>query len=105
MTYKDRKEYFKNYYKLNKKKMNKNGKISNMLGRKKMDNVKRSKGCKICNIKDPSVLQFHHRNPKTKLFSIGNAHQKKWIIILKEMKKCDILCSNCHLKMHWGKIK
>jgi hypothetical protein len=48
-------------------------------------------------------LQFHHRNPREKDFTISNACSWGWSIerILKEMEKCDVLCANCHAKRHW----
>ncbi len=46
-------------------------------------------------------LDFHHRNREDKSFMLG----KKRIIylsdeILNEIKKCDIICKNCHIKHH-----
>lgn len=46
-------------------------------------------------------LEFHHRDPKEKLFSISEAGlQKKWEEIVDEAKKCDLLCKNCHGEDH-----
>jgi hypothetical protein len=69
-----------------------------------VDRYKLMKGCGHCNYKKiPSVLHFHHVNPKNKLFSIGdklgrNKHLSytRWKIIKEEIKKCIILCANCH---------
>lgn len=58
-------------------------------------------GCKLCGESHPSCLVFHHRNPHKKEDNIADLkHSRKKII--DESKKCDILCSNCHLKLHWG---
>ena len=68
------------------------------------DRYKLRKGCNYCNYKKiPSVLHFHHINPKNKLFTIGdklgrNKHLSYtlWKIIKEEIRKCIILCANCH---------
>ena len=59
--------------------------------------------CKECpltyNGKNGGLFQFHHRNPKLKKIGL-NLHSIlniKWSSILKELKKCNLLCGNCHL--------
>lgn len=58
--------------------------------------------CSKCPENHPATLDFHHRDPKQKDFTISGTGtsigRKK---LLKEIKKCDILCSNCHRKWHW----
>jgi hypothetical protein len=69
-----------------------------------VDRYKLMKGCNYCNYKKiPSALQFHHINPKNKLFTIGdrlgkNKHSSyvRWREIKNEIKKCLVLCANCH---------
>lgn len=59
--------------------------------------------CEKCNESHISCLEFHHIDPKQKDFEISYAlkhHMKKEEIEL-ELKKCIILCSNCHKKLHW----
>jgi hypothetical protein len=62
---------------------------------------KASKGCSQCGIKDASCLDFHHIDPKAKNFNIGN---KASVISLaklqKEVAKCDVICRNCHSRLH-----
>ena len=60
--------------------------------------LKKTLHCQQCG--ETSCLEFHHRDPKTKSFSIAHFinHSKK--LILEEIKKCDILCANCHRKIH-----
>ncbi len=58
--------------------------------------------CSICGEDHPSCLDFHHRDPSKKEFSMGRLLRKSnKEDAMKEIKKCDILCSNCHRKMHW----
>jgi hypothetical protein len=51
------------------------------------------------------IFEFHHRNPKTKLFNITvrTVINYKRALVEKELKKCDLLCSNCHSKEHAAK--
>jgi len=53
------------------------------------------------------VLEFHHRNPKTKKRSISEMfHNGDSLKTLeKEIKKCDVLCANCHKKEHASPVR
>lgn len=43
------------------------------------------------------ALQFDHRNPEEKLTEIAKlVMQRRLQIALEEIKKCDLLCANCH---------
>jgi hypothetical protein len=59
--------------------------------------------CKICGESHPACLQFHHRDRAGKSFNIGDMARrptsKKRLI--NEIAKCDVLCVNCHAKLHW----
>ena len=55
--------------------------------------------CIDCGETDPIVLQFHHIDNKK--YTIAHIMStKSWNIIEKEIKKCIVLCANCHLKRH-----
>lgn len=60
--------------------------------------------CMKCGEDHPACIQFHHREPKLKRFSIGVAVGSGLAIatILEEIEKCDVLCANCHMKWHYG---
>lgn len=47
-----------------------------------------------------AAFQFHHKNPKEKDFVIGNVANKSWDSIIGELKKCVLLCANCHAIRH-----
>lgn len=55
-------------------------------------------GCVDCGESDPVVLDFDHRNPDTKLFTIcdGVSYGYAWSRIQAEASKCDVRCANCH---------
>jgi hypothetical protein len=58
--------------------------------------------CEICPESDPVCLDFHHRDAKTKDFTIATLKQNGWSIdkVLREIKKCMVVCANCHRKLH-----
>lgn len=46
------------------------------------------------------ALDAHHIDHTTKSFTISGAHSRSWNIILEELDKCVLLCSNCHQEHH-----
>lgn len=59
--------------------------------------------CSKCPETHPACLCFHHRNPAIKVMKIQQALANKmpWDKLRKEIAKCDVLCANCHAKLHW----
>lgn len=59
--------------------------------------------CKQCGEDHPATLDLHHRNPEEKEAGFAKMIRDKWskVRIDAELKKCDILCANCHRKLHW----
>lgn len=63
--------------------------------------------CSRCPESHPATLDFHHRDQGDKLIEISRIVKLKgWCPdrILEEMRKCEVLCSNCHRKSHWDPI-
>ncbi|AGR47851.1 putative HNH endonuclease [Sinorhizobium phage phiM7] len=61
--------------------------------------------CQICSYdKSNNVLEFHHLDPSQKDFSFGKARASpvSWSTTVNELKKCILLCSNCHREVHAG---
>ena len=59
--------------------------------------------CVVCGYKKfMCSLDIHHIDPKKKLYAINKmAHSAHSIpFIKKEIKKCKVLCGNCHRKVH-----
>ena len=50
------------------------------------------------------ALSFHHIDPKKKDPSFRSIRGWKWSRALKEVKKCKLLCNNCHAAVHAGLI-
>lgn len=60
-------------------------------------------GCLKCGYnKNFAALQFHHRDPSNKLFTLDSRKlsNTSWESILIEWSKCDLLCANCHSEEH-----
>jgi hypothetical protein len=60
-------------------------------------NQQKDKPCMDCKMKYPYyVMQFDHRDPKHKKFTIGSDSRTALQPLLDEIAKCDVVCANCH---------
>lgn len=59
--------------------------------------AQKDKPCADCGVKyPPYVMQFDHVRGK-KSFTIGSVYYKKTMAqIIAEIKKCEVVCANCH---------
>lgn len=99
-------EILKNWYAKNRKhQLDKNMNRKRLL-RKQYNNYKQQLQCSCCPEKEPCCLEFHHKDGKQKDFNlaIAAAYGYSWDRILEEIEKCIVVCSNCHKKIHKGKI-
>ena len=63
--------------------------------------------CSVCDYnKVQSALQFHHKNPEDKKekIAVWAGYDKHKDSIEEELKKCILVCSNCHTGIHSGEI-
>jgi len=56
--------------------------------------------CRQCKIKDTDVLTFHHTDRDNKYDNLSSLWHREWSIIETELDKCELLCANCHMKIH-----
>lgn len=59
--------------------------------------------CSICGYnKNYAALEFHHVNPGDKNFQLDSRHLSNTSkeLLLEEVKKCILVCSNCHKEVH-----
>lgn len=65
--------------------------------------LKSSLKCEVCGETFIYCLEFHHPDFKAKEMNISNMAHRGWSKerILKEIKKCIVLCANCHRKEHY----
>lgn len=71
-------------------------------------NYKKDKCCKICGWKEhPEILQFHHKDKAKKEFNVSSSHLRfiLWDKVVEEIKKCILLCPNCHFYLHYKERK
>lgn len=69
--------------------------------RLKINEYKEKIGCNQCGFNKCGVaLDFHHKNRSTKVANIGYLVNRKWETIQMEIDKCEVLCGNCHRKLH-----
>ena len=49
------------------------------------------------------ALEFHHINPSEKSFAIssGVGLNRPYNLLVEEIKKCELICSNCHKEQHY----
>ena len=104
MPFKDpeyRRVYRRKWYKNNKK-----SEIAHVQRRKKdikrwLWEHKKSLKCSICSESHPAIIDFHHKEGKkekgvSQMLVDGYSIDR----IKQELAKCDILCANCHRKVH-----
>lgn len=82
-----------------------NNKTWTELRRKKrewLDQYKQERGCMLCAESHIACLDFHHRDPSEKKFNLSVGIARASMDRLQaEVAKCDLICANCHRKLHW----
>ncbi len=67
--------------------------------------IKKDNKCSNCMETDPACLIFHHIDPSKKRASIHKLYKYGLGAVKKEIKKCKLLCANCHMKFHYYEAK
>ena len=69
-----------------------------------LKDLKKTFKCKECGENKFYMLDLHHRDPGEKEQAIGEIVGRGWgrDKILKEISKCDVLCSNHHRELHYN---
>jgi hypothetical protein len=65
-------------------------------------NELKSVPCSVCgNQYHPVLMDLHHLDESQKKFSPSNGvHKYGWDALREEVKKCIVVCSNCHRLIH-----
>lgn len=96
------KDCTKKWRRENKKLLYSNMKKSYDKKRKSFVEYKKGLKCQQCGENHSACLVFHHRNPDKKEFNIAHVVCSSSLEnIKKEIVKCDVLCANCHRKLHY----
>ena len=62
---------------------------------------KETLSCEVCGENNPHTLDFHHREGEIKLDTLNNMKKTgAFGRMQEEIKKCSVLCANCHRKHH-----
>jgi|SRR5579864_247237 len=60
-------------------------------------NEAKNKPCMDCGVRYASwIMQFDHRDPTQKRFTISSSTSRSFVDLQIEMDKCDVVCANCH---------
>lgn len=67
------------------------------------NNYKSSCKCFFCGQSFPQCLDFHHLDPSTKTYTVGEMARNGCSIkkIQTEIDKCIVVCSNDHRRLHY----
>jgi hypothetical protein len=99
-------EYNKGWYQRHRERLLEKRRQHNEELRKWLRRYKSKLRCVICGENHPAILQFHHRDKANKSFTIADVVRRATSLkqITNEIKKCDVLCVNCHAKRHWREM-
>jgi hypothetical protein len=110
MPYKDlkvrkekHKEYSRKHYEKTKEATKMRTAKQSRTGKEKWDAFKSTLHCARCSENHIATLDFHHINPEDKEYAVSNlVSNKMFTKAYKEIKKCIVLCANCHRIHHWN---
>lgn len=99
------KQYQKNHYKINKLDYASKAKQHRHKMAEWFAEIKSKMKCCECGEDHVACMDFHHNGNKE--IELADAIAAGWgeKRILEEIKKCKVLCANCHRKLHWEKRK
>jgi acetylornithine/succinyldiaminopimelate/putrescine aminotransferase len=109
MPHKDRatnkakhKEYSAKHYQNNKEEVQRRTRENNAADKAKWAEFKKSLSCTVCGASHPAIIDFHHP-PGTKTYSVNKlVVDRKFAKVYEEIKKCVVLCANCHRIHHYN---
>ena len=108
MPYKDKekqKEYQKNHYQKYKDQYFERSKKRRLELREKLFAYKSKLSCLYCGKQRTVCLDFHHNGDEEKIDTVSQILRNtgSWDQTVNEINKCDVVCANCHRKLHKNK--
>lgn len=102
-----RRRYRRQWYARNKKSEMAHVKRRKQELKKWLQEYKKNLKCSNCSENHPATLDFHHKEGEKKEKTISHFVSNGYSVekIEKELKKCQVLCSNCHRKLHYKNNK
>ncbi len=101
MTTEHRKEYQKLWHQKNRERRKSIYKARDKENYQWLQELKSTLCCSKCPENHIATLDFHHKDSSQKKFGIAHYAGFSRAHILLEIAKCDVICSNCHRKLHW----
>ncbi len=68
--------------------------------REYLRSYKETHSCEMCGESRAVCLDFHHRDRSEKRFELARAPEMAFFRVLAEVRKCMVLCANCHRVLH-----
>jgi hypothetical protein len=99
----DRQSYLKS--KTRRAKVAEQGRLAKERGKTLVQRYKRMCKCRVCREAEPVALDLHHLDPSTKEGNPSSLYGNSSDKIRKEIRKCVVLCANCHRKLHAGLLE
>lgn len=93
--------YIREHYKRNKEYYINNSQTIAKRNAKWLADYKATLKCTKCGESHVACLEFHHLDPSTKEFQISTSGGVSRERAMREIKKCIVLCANCHKKLHY----
>lgn len=66
-----------------------------------LNEYKKTLKCAKCSENRFYLLDFHHKDPNQKEYTISKRTNTKLETLMPEIEKCVVLCSNCHREYHY----
>lgn len=65
----------------------------------------KARPCADCGVQYPFyVMDFDHREGSSKSFALNQIQRQTMKAILREIEKCDVVCSNCHRERTYKRL-
>lgn len=109
MPYKDKnvrvakhKVYSRKHYLKNQEEIIQKNKVSKAQQKETWSEFKRGLKCTKCGFDHTAALDFHHEDPAEKEYNVNRlVSNKQFTKAYEEIKKCIVLCANCHRVWHF----
>ncbi len=99
------KKYQRDWYQKNKERLHLKQQKKRDKKRKYVNDYKKEQACNECGKNDIRCLDFHHLDRKSRTISEIVRKTYSLVYLIEEMKKCIVLCSNCHRILHYEERK
>jgi DNA primase catalytic subunit len=93
------------HYKANREKILERQKLRRLDARQKWNEYKSTLACSKCGEDHPATFDFHHVDKEDHQHVHQLISNGCFDAAIREIKKCIVLCANCHRKVHYEERK